>query len=78
MVIQKARAFLRSRRPGFAASSLSSTEARIDHDSDEPSESSTFSVEFVLFSVEEGTNTSQRINEEEEYLLLPNLVPRIR
>ena len=73
-VVQRAHAFLRSRRPGFAASSLSSTEARIDHDNDEHSESSTFSVESVLFSLEEGTGSSQPISdeEEEEYLLFPN------
>ena len=73
-VVQRAHAFLRSRRPGFATSSLSSTEARIDHGSDEPSEYSTFSVESVLFSLVEGTGSSQPISEEEEdyYLLLPN------
>lgn len=65
-VVQRARAFLRPRRPGFAASSLSSTEARIDHGSDKPSESSTFSVESVLFSLLEGTGSSQPISEEEE------------
>ena len=79
-VVQRARAFLRSRRPRFAASSLSSTEARLDHSGDRPYESSTFSVESILFSLEEGTGSSQPISEEEEeeYLLLPNLVPCIR
>ena len=65
-VVQRARVFLRSPRPGFVTSSLSSTEARIDHGSDEPSESSTFLVESVLFSLVEGTGSSQPISEEEE------------
>ena len=72
--VQRARAFLKSRRPGFSASSFSSTEARLDHGGDQPSESSTFSMESILFSLEEGSSSSRPISdeEEEEYLVLPN------
>ena len=77
-VAQRVRAFLRTRQPGLAASSLSSTESRLDYGGDQALESSTFTVESILFSLEEGTGSSQPISdEEEEEYLYTKLVPRI-
>ena len=72
-VAQRGRAFLRTRQPGLAASSLSSTESHLDYGGDQAFESSTFLVEPVLYSLEEGTCSSQPMSEdEEEEYLLPN------